>query len=72
MQQEQGLVTRLVCPSDSLPAASLPPSAACQEPALLRLAVNWVRHQCERGRQLSDAQAAALVNAAGSAFLGGF
>lgn len=48
------------------------PAAACQEPAMLRLAVNFVRHQCQRGRQLTADQARLLVEAAARAFLGGF
>ncbi|KAL4443991.1 hypothetical protein ABPG75_011728 [Micractinium tetrahymenae] len=64
--------------ADPLEAALVPtPSqptflTACQDPALLRLAVNAVRDQCQVGRQLSDEQAAQLVDAAGRAFLGGF
>lgn len=58
------------CPRPCPP--SLPP-AACQDPALLRLAVNFVRdHSARSGRQLSDWEARVLVDAAGRAFLGGF
>lgn len=39
---------------------------------MLRLAVNAVRDQCQAGRQLTDEQAAQLVDDAGRAFLGGF
>ena len=55
------------CPRPS----PFPPSAACQEPALLRLAVNWVQHQCERGRQLSGVEAQHMVEAAGGCCPGG-
>lgn len=46
--------------------------SVCTQPAMLRLSVNFVRQQCERGRQLSDADAQQLVNAAGRAFFSGF
>lgn len=59
-------------PSNPTPPPTPLCPAACQDPALLRLAVNTVRDQCQAGRQLSDEQAAQLVDAAGRAFLGGF
>ncbi|KAL4443996.1 hypothetical protein ABPG75_011733 [Micractinium tetrahymenae] len=46
--------------------------SVCTQPAMLRLAVNFVRQQCERGRALSDAEAQQLVYAAARAFLSGF
>ena len=69
--------TQTLAPPVPTDAAAPPPPAppwcaACREPALLRLAVNYVRHQCERGRELSHGEAQHLVMAAGRAFLGGF
>lgn len=39
---------------------------------MLRLAVNHVRDECRRGRQLTESEAQMLVSAAGRAFLGGW
>lgn len=60
------------CSPPPMPSYPPPPPAECQDPVMLRLAVNFVRFQAQRGRQLSDKEAAQLVAAAGRAYFAGF